>query len=105
MTATLIGVLKNNIPGGTEYIVEAVGQGANSQYFDIFTNQFTLRNKATNNYISYDLKTKFIYDKDAKPATNAIFSIDKEGGFYKFVNKNNENLIVFNNNLVKIKTI
>ena len=101
MSGNLIGVLKNNIPGGTEYIVEAVGQGGNNRNFDLFRNQFTLKNKATNKYMSYDQSTKFIYDKDSQPSINGIFSLNNEGGFYNLVNKNNENLIIFNNNLVK----
>lgn len=101
MSGNLIGVLKNNIPDGTKYIVERVGQGVNARNFDMFNNQFTLRNKDKNTYMSFDTNTKYLYDKDLKPSTNSIFTLDTDNGFYKLINKNNENLIMFNKNLVK----
>jgi hypothetical protein len=94
----LIGVLENNTNDGTSYIVIPTQSGSN---FDIFKDQFMLQNKDTKTYVIFDEDTGFLYDRDLQPNTNGIFNINPENGYYSILNVRNEELVLFNRNLIK----
>jgi len=95
----LIGVLENNTNDGTSYIVIPTNQTDNN--FDIFKDQFMLQNKNTKTYVIFDENTGFLYDRDLQPNTNGIFNINPENGYYSILNVRNEELVLFNRNLIK----
>ena len=100
MPGNLIGVLENNTNDGTQYYISPY-LTSNNKNFDMFKDQFTLQNKKTKTYVSYDIDSQFLYDKDIRPTTNSIFSFDIQNGYYIILNKNRDNLILFNRNLIK----
>ena len=103
MPGNLIGVLENNIVDGTSYYIDSVTNNSsnNNNNFDIFKSQFTLQNKEKKTYVSYDSNSQYLYDKDIQPTVNGIFSITPKNGYYTILNKNGDNLILFNRNLIK----
>jgi hypothetical protein len=102
MPGNLIGVLENNTTDGTSYYMEPTSNSTSvNKNFDIFKDQFTLQNKNTKTYVSYDSTSQFLYDRDMKPTLNSIFSITPASGYYTILNTNGDNLILFNRNLIK----
>jgi hypothetical protein len=97
--SNLIGVLEKNTTDGTSYNVVPVKQSGSN--FNIFKDQFYLQNKKTNNYVSYDDATGFLYDKYSNPNQNSIYNIVMSKGSYNILNTKNQKLIVFNKNLIK----
>ena len=99
MEVNLIGVLETNTSDGTSYIVIPTTQ--NKDNFNIFKDQFRLKNKEKNTFVIGDTTTGFLYDRDLEPNTLGIFNIVADKGYYTISNINNEQLILFNRNLVK----
>ena len=95
----IIGVIENNINNGTSYIVIPTNQSGNS--FNIFKDQFMLKNKEKQTYVVFEEDTGFLYNKDLEPNANSIFRINPENGYYNILNVKNEELILFNKNLIK----
>ena len=49
----------------------------------------------------YDTSTFFLYDKQLQSNNNSIFNIVPYNGYYTIINSINQNLILFNTNLIK----
>jgi len=60
-----------------------------------------LKNKEKGTYVIFDVNTGFLYDRNLEPNTLGIFNIIADKGYYTISNVNNEQLILFNRNLVK----
>ena len=102
MPGNLIGVLENNTTDGTSYYISPTSNNTSTnKNFDILKDQFTLQNKKTKTYLSFDSNSQYLYDKDSKPNLNSIFSITPQNGYYTILNTNGDNLILFNRNLIK----
>ena len=99
INGNLIGVLENNTSDGTSYVVIPTSQNKDS--FNIFKDQFMLKNKEKGTYVIFDVNTGFLYDRNLEPNTLGIFNIIADKGYYTISNVNNEQLILFNRNLVK----
>ena len=99
----LIGVLENNTTDGTSYIV--IPSSQSGENFNIFKDQFMLKNREKKTYIICDEETGFLYDRQFEPTTNSIFNISPENGYYSIVNIRNEKLVLFNRNLIKFTDI
>ena len=99
INGNIIGVLENNTSDGTSYIVIPTSQNKDS--FNIFKDQFMLKNKEKGTYVIFDVNTGFLYDRNLEPNTLGIFNIIAEKGYYTISNVNNDQLILFNRNLVK----
>ena len=99
INGNLIGVLETNTSDGTEYNVIPTTQ--NKDNFNIFKDQFRLKNKEKGTFVIGDTTTGFLYDRDLEPNTLGIFNIIAEKGYYTISNVNNDQLILFNRNLVK----
>jgi hypothetical protein len=103
MPGGIVGVLENNNTDGTGYILEAAftpvqSGGAN---FNFLKDQFFMRNAAAGTYLSYDSNTGFLYDRPGKPSSKGIFNIKSNNGFFSLVNSASEELILYQNNLLK----
>ena len=99
MGGNIIGVLETNTTDGTPYIVIPTNKiGGN---FNIFKNQFMLQKTDTQTYVVSDVATGFIYDRDIIPSSNGIFNLEPSNGYYKILNIRNQNLILYDRNLVK----
>lgn len=103
MGGGILGVLENNNSDGTGYILEPAfktiaGSGKNFAYNK---DQFYMKNPQTNTYVVYDNTTFFLYDKVIAPNSNCIFNLVMSNGFYTLVNNTGQNLILFQNNLLK----
>ena len=99
MSGNIIGVLETNTTDGTPYeVIPTTKYGGN---FNLFKDQFQLQSKDTQNYISYDDSTGFIYDRDRLPTSNSIFNLNPSNGYYTIVNVTNKHLILYDRNLVK----
>lgn len=103
MAGGIVGVLENNITDGTGYILEAAFTpvqtgGVN---FNFMKDQFFMRNAAAGTYLSYDSNTGFIYDRAGKPSSKGIFNIQSSNGFFSLVNSAEQQLILYQNNLLK----
>ena len=103
MGGAILGVLENNASDGTGYILEPAfktiaGSGKN---FAFNKDQFYMKNPQTNTYVVYDDTTFFLYDKVIAPNSNCIFNLVMSNGFYTLVNNTGQNLILFQNNLLK----
>jgi hypothetical protein len=103
MAGGIVGVLENNTTDGTGYILEAAftpvqSGGAN---FNFMKDQFFMRNAATGTYLSYDPNTGFLYDRPGKPSSKGIFNIKSSRGFFSLVNSAEQELILYQNNLLK----
>ena len=102
MPGNLIGVLENNIKDGTSYYIAPVSNTNRiNSNFDIFKDKFTLQNKDTKSYVSYDSNSKFLYDKDMTITSKNKFSISPQSGYYTILNDIGDNLILFDRNLIK----
>ena len=99
MGGNIIGVLESNTTNGTPYIVMPTNKTGGN--FNIFKNQFMLQNKDTQTYMIFDDATGFIYDRDVMPTSNGIFNLEPSNGYYKILNIRNENLILYDRNLIK----
>ena len=99
INGNIIGVLENNTSDGTSYVVIPTSQNQNS--FNIFKDQFMLKNKEKGTYVFFDENTGFLYDKNLELNTLGIFNIIAEKGYYTISNVNNDQLILFNRNLIK----
>ena len=99
INGNLIGVLENNTSDGTSYVVIPTSQNKDS--FNIFKDQFMLKNKEKGTYVIFDVNTGFLYDRNLEPNTLGVFNIIVDKGYYTISNVNNEQLILFNRNLVK----
>ena len=99
INGNIIGVLENNTSDGTSYVVIPTSQ--NKDNFNIFKDQFMLKNKEKGTYVIFDVNTGFLYDRNLEPNTLGIFNIIAEKGYYTISNVNNDQLILFNRNLVK----
>ena len=99
INGNLIGVLENNTSDGTSYVVIPTSQNKDS--FNIFKDQFMLKNKEKGTYVIFDVNTGLLYDRNLEPNTLGIFNIIAEKGYYTISNVNNDQLILFNRNLVK----
>jgi len=99
MSGNIIGVLETNTTNGTPYKV--IPKNKTGDKFDLLKNQFMLQNTSKNTYITSDDKTGFIYDKDVIPSSNSILNFEQAHGFYKIVNVKNQNLILYDINLLK----
>jgi len=99
INGNLIGVLENNTSDGTSYVVIPTSQNKDS--FNIFKDQFMLKNKKKGTYVIFDVNTGFLYDRNLEPNTLGVFNIIADKGYYTISNVNNEQLILFNRNLVK----
>jgi len=60
-----------------------------------------LKNKEKGTYVFFDENTGFLYDKNLELNTLGIFNIIAEKGYYTISNVNNDQLILFNRNLIK----
>ena len=103
MPGGIVGVLENNNTDGTGYILEAAftpvqSGGAN---FNFLKDQFFMRNATAGTYLSYDSNTGFLYDRPGKPSSKGIFNIKSNNGFFSLVNSASEELILYQNNLLK----
>lgn len=103
MSGGILGVLENNTSDGTGYILEPafktnIGTGNN---FVFNKDQFYMKNIKTNTYVIYDNNTFFLYDKAITPNSNCTFNFVMSNGFYTLVNNTGQNLICFQNNLLK----
>ena len=103
MGGAILGVLENNTNDGTRYILEPAfktiaGSGKN---FAFNKDQFYMKNPQTNTYVVYDNVTFFLYDKVIAPNSNCIFNLVMSNGFYTLLNNTGQNLILFQNNLLK----
>ena len=100
MSGSILGVLENNTSDGTVYILEPINKiiGKNFIYYK---DQFYLKNPKTNTYVVYDDNTYFLYDKPTSPNFNCVFKFSMSNGFYVLSNNIGQNLILFNNNLIK----
>jgi hypothetical protein len=104
MSGNILGVLENNTTDGTAYILEAVNKSPsrmNGKNFNYSKDQFYMKNPATNMYVVYDNNTFFLYDKAPTPNTNSIFNFAMSNGFYTLVNNAGQNLVLYQNNLLK----
>jgi hypothetical protein len=103
MSGGILGVLENNTTDGTEFILEAVNKSisGSGKNFNYYKDQFYMKNKATNMYIVYDNNTFFLYDKATTPNSNCIFNFKLSNGFYTLVNNQGQNLVLYQNNLLK----
>jgi hypothetical protein len=101
MSGGLIGALEGNITGATEYIVNPSNPNSGLNFNLYGGNQFTLQNKDKKTFVSYDEETGFLYDKYDSSNANSIFNIVKEKGNYIIENKNGDNLILYNKNIIK----
>ena len=99
MGGNIIGVLESNTTDGSPYIVMPINKTGGN--FNIFKNQFMLKNKDTQTYMIFDSSTGFIYDRDVMPSSNGIFNLEPSNGYYKILNVNNQNLILYDRNLIK----
>ena len=99
INGNIIGVLENNTSDGTSYVVIPTSQNKDS--FNIFKDQFMLKNKEKGTYVIFDVNTGLLYDRNLEPNTLGIFNIIAEKGYYTISNVNNDQLILFNRNLVK----
>lgn len=108
MTGGIVGVLENNTTDGTMYILEpafstVASGGAN---FNYLSDQFYLHNAAAtpvsgNGYLSYETSTGFLYDRAGQPSSTGIFNLKYNNGFYSLVNTAGQQLILYENNLLK----
>ena len=103
MAGGIVGVLENNTTDGTGYILEAAFTpvqtgGAN---FNFMKDQFFMRNASSGTYLSYDSNTGFLYDRPGKQNTKSIFNIKSSNGFFALVNSSGQELILYQNNLLK----
>lgn len=103
MAGGIVGVLENNITDGTGYILEAAFTpvqtgGVN---FNFMKDQFFMRNAVAGTYLSYDSNTGFLYDRAGKPSSKGIFNIQSSNGFFSLVNSAEQQLILYQNNLLK----
>ena len=103
MSGGILGVLENNTVDGTGFILEAVNKANvnGGKNFNYNKDQFYLKNPSTNMYVVYDPNTFFIYDKAPTPNSNCIFNFVIENGFYTLINNIGQNLIFYQNNLLK----
>ena len=99
MGGNIIGVLETNTTDGTPYLV--IPTNKTGDKFDLFKNQFMLQHKDTQAYVIYDDATGFIYDRDIMPSSNGIFNLEPSNGYYKILNIKNQNLVLYNRNLIK----
>ena len=97
--ANIVGVLETNTTDGTPYRI--IPKNKTGAKFDLFKNQFMLQNYNLQSYVSYDDKTGFIYDRDVIPSSYSVFNLEPSNGYYKIVNITNQNLILYDINLVK----
>ena len=107
MGGSILGVLENNTSDGTKFILEPAfktGVGTsdgNGNNFIFNKDQFYIKNTTTNTYVVYDNDTFFLYDKAITTNSNCIFNLIMSNGFYILVNNTGQNLILFQNNLLK----
>jgi hypothetical protein len=107
MGGNIIGVLENNISDGTPYYIIPMKESSSSSNaggsnFNIYNGeQFMLQNKDKKTYVVYDPITSFVYDREMKPNLNCIFSIGNVNGYFTILNTNSDNLVLYNNNLLK----
>lgn len=101
MGSLILGVLENNTTDGTGYILEPVINNTSGQNFVFNKDQFYMKNTKTNTYVVYDNNTYFLYDKAISPNSNCIFNLVITNGFYTLINNIGQNLILFQNNLLK----
>ena len=108
MTGGVVGILENNTTDGTGYILEAAftpvqSGGAN---FNFMKDQFFMRSSPTStptaSYLSYDSNTGLLYDRPGgKPGSKGIFNLQSSNGFFSLVNSAQQELILYDNNLLK----
>jgi hypothetical protein len=103
MSGSILGVLENNTTDGTGFILEPVNKSisGSSKNFNYSKDQFYMKNPATNMYVVYDNNTFFLYDKAPTPNSNCIFNFAMVNGFYTLVNNTSQNLVLYQNNLLK----
>ena len=102
----IIGVLENNVSDGTSYYALPIRQPSSSNNysnFNIFADQFVLQNKDKKTYVTYDPESFYLYDKEQQYNSNSIFKFDPSNGYYKILNVNKDNLILYNTNLIKFE--
>ena len=99
MGGNIIGILETNTTDGTPYKI--IPKSKSGDKFDLFKNQFMLQNININTYVTYDDQTGFIYDRDVIPSSNSVFNLEPSNGYYKIVNIRNQNLIIYDKNLLK----
>jgi hypothetical protein len=95
----LIGVLETNTNDATAYNVIPIKQSGSN--FNLFKDQFTLQNKKTKKYLSYEDNTGFLYDNYLNSNQNSIYNIVESKGHYNILNTKNQKLILFDKNLIK----
>ena len=100
MSGNIVGVLEDNIDNGTSYYVIPMNRGGGNN-FNLFKDQFVLQNTVNKTYIMYDHTTLFLYDREDNGNNKCVFNINKLNGYYTLSNPNNQNLILFNTNLIK----
>jgi len=91
----IVGVKPDNIDDGTPYYVNPHNT-ASGNNFNIFNDQFTLQNKNTNTFISYDSTTKLVYDKLISADRTSIFNFVLKNGYYEMLNISDNYLTVNN---------
>jgi hypothetical protein len=100
MSGAILGILENNTTDGTGYLLEAVNKNT-SKNFNWAKDQFYMKNSITNTYVVYDSNTYILYDNATNPNSNCIFNLTMANGFYVLLNSKGQNLILFQNNLLK----
>lgn len=103
MTGGILGVLENNTTDGTKFILEPLNKSISGggKNFNYSKDQFYMKNPTTNMYVVYDNNTFFLYDKAPTPNSNCIFNFSLSNGFYTLVNNIGQNLVLYQNNLLK----
>jgi hypothetical protein len=103
MMGGIVGVLENNTTDGTGYILEAAFTPVQSGgvNFNFMKDQFFMRNTKIGTYLVYDSNTGFLYDRPGKPNSKGIFNIKSNNGFFSLVNSAEQELILYQNNLLK----
>jgi hypothetical protein len=100
MGGNIIGLLENNIEGGTAFYVIPIKK-SNTTNFNMFKDQFMLQNKNKKTFVQYDLDTSYLYDNAIQPNPNSTFNLVPFNGYYTILNTNNDTLAVKDKNLIK----
>jgi hypothetical protein len=106
MAGGIVGIIENNIQDGTGYILEASSGGGGGN-FNFQKDQFFMRNGSSTpaTYLSYDANTGFLYDRPGRPLSNGIFNLTSSNGFFTLSNSANQQLILYDNNLLKFVNV
>ena len=97
--SNLLGVIETNIKDGTPYIVIPTNKTGGK--FDIFKNQFSYKIKKHKIMLILMTQQDLCMIKIIYQHTNGIFNLEPSNGYYKILNITNQNLILYDRNLIK----